>query len=100
MKIRFEDVADKELSETTAYIEAERIGFGAKLVAAVAAAGAQLLAFPQSGQKVRAGLRRILLDQFPLQLIYRVEGDEIVIYAVAHQSRRPGYWRKRLPPKS
>ena len=29
-------------------------------------------------------------------LVLRVEGDSIVVYAVAHQMRRPGYWRKRL----
>ena len=41
-------------------------------------------------------MRRLLVKRFPYQLIYRVEGDEIVIYAVAHQARRPGYCWKRL----
>lgn len=100
MRIRLDEEADKELSGATAQIEAQRTGFGDQFVAAVAAVGDQLLAFPQSGQKIRGGFRRILLNQFPYQLIYRVEGDEIMIYAVAHQSRRPGYWRKRLPAKS
>ena len=45
-------------------------------------------------------MRRLLVKRFPYQLIYRVEGDEIVIYAVAHQKRRPGYWRKRIGAKN
>ena len=32
---------------------------------------------------------------FPYQLIYRVEGDVLVIVAVAHTSQRPGYWIRR-----
>jgi hypothetical protein len=33
---------------------------------------------------------------FPYRLIYRVEGEEIRIYAVAHVRRKPGYWRRRI----
>jgi plasmid stabilization system protein ParE len=41
--------------------------------------------------------RRFLLRQFPFVVIYRerVRG-EIQIVAIAHTSRRPGYWRERL----
>ena len=82
-------------------IDAAREGHGLLFGDAVDAAGNQLVEFPRSGQMLRGGFRRILLDRFPYQLIYRVEGDEIVIYAVAHQKRRPGYWRKRVaPPKN
>jgi hypothetical protein len=39
--------------------------------------------------------RRILLDRFPYSVIYRASADEILIIAVAHLRRRPGYWRHR-----
>lgn len=39
--------------------------------------------------------RRCLLRRFPYSVIYRVEGNRIEIVAVAHQKRRPGYWRGR-----
>ena len=60
----------------------------------------QLLQFPHSGKRVAKNVRQVLFSRFPFKLIYRVEGDEIVIYAVAHQSRRPGYWRKRIGAKN
>ena len=41
------------------------------------------------------GTRRIVLDRFPFNLFYRVTGDEVVVVAVAHQKRRPGYWASR-----
>jgi plasmid stabilization system protein ParE len=42
------------------------------------------------------GTRRILLRRYPFGVIYRVDDARIVIIAVAHTSRRPGYWRERL----
>jgi plasmid stabilization system protein ParE len=99
VNIRLDPGADDELAEVTAAIDTARPGHGDLFTAEIEAVGTQLLAFPKSGQKVRGGYRRILLQRFPYQLVYRVEGDEIVIYAVAHQKRRPGYWRKRVAGK-
>jgi plasmid stabilization system protein ParE len=41
--------------------------------------------------------RRLLLRKFPFLLIYRERtGREIQIVAVAHTSRKPGYWKERI----
>jgi plasmid stabilization system protein ParE len=39
--------------------------------------------------------RRYLLRQFPFFVVFRATEAEVVIVAVAHTSRRPGYWRGR-----
>ena len=40
---------------------------------------------------------RFLLRKFPFLLIYRERaGGEIQIAAVAHTSRKPGYWKERI----
>lgn len=54
-----------------------------------------LLEHPQLGAPWRPGKRRLVMKHFPYSLIYIVVGDEIQVLAVAHHSRRPGYWRKR-----
>ncbi|TME75332.1 MAG: type II toxin-antitoxin system RelE/ParE family toxin, partial [Chloroflexi bacterium] len=41
------------------------------------------------------GTRRALFPRYPFSLIYRVSPEVIEIVAVAHQRRRPGYWRSR-----
>lgn len=51
---------------------------------------------PLFGQQLDNNLRRALLRRFPFSLIYAVETTAVVIVAVAHQSRRPGYWRNRV----
>ena len=40
--------------------------------------------------------RRYLLRGFPFLLIYRQHGDIVEILAVAHTSRKPGYWKARV----
>jgi toxin ParE1/3/4 len=44
-------------------------------------------------------VRRRVLRRFPYSLFYVVNApaDQVVILAVAHHSRRPGYWIDRAP---
>jgi len=40
--------------------------------------------------------RRRVLQEVPCSLIFGVDTDEVVIFAVAHHSRRPDYWIDRM----
>ena len=44
---------------------------------------------------LRGGFRRRLLRRFPYGILYKEEESQIVIVAVMHLQRRPGYWRNR-----
>jgi plasmid stabilization system protein ParE len=83
------------LAEVIYYSEAQA-GLGARFNAAVEEATARALAFPLSGSPHHSDTRRILVKDFPFSLIYRPEPDGIVIFAVAHNARRPYYWRSRI----
>lgn len=39
--------------------------------------------------------RFCLLRRYPYSIIYRVDGDQIRVVAVAHSRRLPGYWSGR-----
>jgi plasmid stabilization system protein ParE len=54
-----------------------------------------LLEHPRLGGGWRYGKRRYVMRRFPFAIVYSVSGDQLRILAVAHQSRRPGYWRRR-----
>lgn len=54
-----------------------------------------LLQHPTLGALWLHGYRRLLMKHFLYGVIYVAVADEIRVLAVAHQSRRPGYWRKR-----
>ena len=52
-------------------------------------------AMPRRAAPHLAGTRRFLLHRFPFGIVYRDFGNRILILAVAHTSRRPGYWLDR-----
>lgn len=95
MKLEFHPDAEMELVEAAAYYEARVAGLGQRLGREVDRTTAVLLEHPGIGAAIEPGLRRFALDRFPYTLIDSVVGDVLYMLAVAHRSRRPGYWRAR-----
>jgi hypothetical protein len=48
------------------------------------------------GVPVDDDLRKFVLQRFPFSLIYSLSPDVLRVEVVAHQSRRPDYWRSRV----
>lgn len=38
--------------------------------------------------------------RFPYGLVYQVRSNYILVVAIAHLKRKPGYWKSRLPRRS
>jgi hypothetical protein len=55
-----------------------------------------LLDQPKIGLSVDPYLRKFILTRFPFTLYYSLAADALRIEAVAHQSRRPDYWKSRI----
>jgi plasmid stabilization system protein ParE len=51
---------------------------------------------PHRWPRSTRGTRKLKLPCFPFLVIYREVDGAVLILAVAHGSRRPGYWRSRL----
>jgi hypothetical protein len=85
------------LSDAVAYYDLQRPQLGDQFVDEVEAAIGRILRMPNDWQAVGRRTRRCRTDRFPYGLVYQVQGDVAVIVAVMHLSRRPGYWRGRLP---
>lgn len=90
--------AEEELTEAAEFSAHRALSPSAAdaLLQDARAAEALILEFPHASPPLRGGFRRCLLRKHDYQLIYRVEGDLVRVYAFAHQKRRPGYWRKRI----
>lgn len=82
--------------EAVAYLADQSAAAAEAFLAEIDGAAELLLQFPRIGSIVEGDVRRVLLKTFPYQLIYRVLGSEIRIYAVAHLKRKPSYWTDRL----
>jgi len=40
-------------------------------------------------------IRRAKLHRFPYHLFFSVRDEEVVVLAIAHERREPGYWSDR-----
>jgi plasmid stabilization system protein ParE len=96
MTFRFLEPAEAELLEAISYYSAIRAELGLRFEQAVASAVRGAAARPERGAPRSKNTRRWLVDGFPFGVIYREDREEILVVAVAHQRRKPGYWARRL----
>ncbi len=94
--------AADEADEAARWYEARQAGLGAQflddLIRAYQQIEAQPHLHPQVAPSVRGrDVRRCILRRWAYTIIYEVRGMDVLVVAVAHTSRRPNYWRKRLP---
>ncbi|HEU0053896.1 MAG TPA: type II toxin-antitoxin system RelE/ParE family toxin [Longimicrobium sp.] len=87
--------AEEELNAASSYYESLTRGAGDELITEVIEALALLAERPQLGTPIRHGARMFVLQRFPYKLIYKLH-PEIVVLAIAHHRRKPGYWHKRI----
>jgi plasmid stabilization system protein ParE len=97
LPIRILPEASAELTEAVRWYEAKRRGLGRDLLHETAKVVDRLEENPRGGTPMSADqrTRRLLVSRFPYQVVYRLRPDEIVVVAVAHLKRRPGYWKDR-----
>ncbi|MEW6486918.1 MAG: type II toxin-antitoxin system RelE/ParE family toxin [Thermodesulfobacteriota bacterium] len=88
--------ASEELSEAAAWYEEQSSGLGSEFLAEAHQAVGLAAASPSIGSPYRKGTRRLLLKTFPFSVVYREDHRFILIVAIAHHKRRPGYWRGRV----
>ncbi|MDB2686329.1 type II toxin-antitoxin system RelE/ParE family toxin [Mariniblastus sp.] len=66
---------------------------------AITNAGQIILRDPLAWPAYKYGTQKYKLRQFPYKIIYIVEDDQVLVVAIAHDRRRPGYWLQRLDRK-
>lgn len=86
-----------EVEDSAAWYEAMREGLGLEYLAAVDHAMASVAESPllYPAWKTDLPWRRCVIRRFPNVVFFEVEDDRVVVWAVAHARRRPGYWVAR-----
>jgi hypothetical protein len=94
---RFLTPAEEEMVKVALFYEAAWHGLGDSLLDDVQHVINSLREYAY-GIAIDDHLRRMLFARFPFGLIYAVAVNEIVIVivAVAHHGRQPGYWQSRV----
>ncbi len=88
--------AQAELDEAIAWYGAQVPGLGDAFLLEALKAFQLIERFPAAWHPLTQDVRRCRLRRFPYSVLYAQEQGVILVLAMAHQHRRPGYWRDRL----
>jgi hypothetical protein len=94
--VRFLEVAEIELDQAIRWYESQAPGLGNAFLIEVLSAAERISRYPEAWHPLDKWLRRCRLNRFPYGLIYAIENGDVLVLAVAHLHREPGYWRDRL----
>ena len=85
-----------EFREAIAYYEDYHDGLGLEFSREVYASINRIADAPLLWTRLTENSRRFMTRRFPFNIIYQVLDGDILIVAIAHQSRKPEYWKSRL----
>lgn len=95
MRVEFHPEALAEFRAAAEYYEQQQTGLGERFANAVEMAVAHVVAAPTSWRVIEDDIRRCLTKVFPYAVLYSIELDHVLVVAVMHCRREPGYWRNR-----
>jgi hypothetical protein len=85
-----------ELDQAVQWYEAQSAGLGERFLVEVVHAIGLIRQFPLAWRPLSANTRRCRLERFPYGVIYAIEDNNILVIAIAHLHRKPGYWSERV----
>ena len=96
MIIRLLEPAQAELDEAVAWYVDQAPGLGDAFLLEELRSIKLIERFPQAWHPLTPQIRRCRLRRFPYSVVYTVDGDDLLVLAIAHQHRKPSYWRSRM----
>lgn len=96
MTLQFHPEALSEYEEAARYYAGCQTGLELRFIASVETAVRQIAIAPERWRIVEQDIRRCLTKVFPYAILYTIERDWVLIVAVMHCHREPGYWRQRV----
>lgn len=98
---QLDPAAHEELVAAMAWYDTEVDGLGLAFLEEFHAVAQRAARFPESGTPIDGSpidtpIRRFVFKRFKHAIYALTVDGTLLIFAVAHQHQRPGYWRKRL----
>jgi plasmid stabilization system protein ParE len=95
--LEFHPQASEELIDSAQFFEGASSGLGDRFLDVLHELMERIKIYPSYGASISAKRTRVArVSGFPYDVIYRDEPSRIYVVAIAHQSRRPGYWTGRI----
>jgi len=94
--VSFHPEAQDEFVDAELYYSLVSSGLDLEFRREILAAIEKVCDLPTAFPKYLSQTRKCLVDRFPYLIVYKEIGERIFVFAIAHTSRLPGYWRHRL----
>jgi hypothetical protein len=95
-RITYLSVANAEVAEAVAYYDHQRNGLGDEFLDEFENVIAAVRGEPEHFAFFKKPVRSARVSRFPYRILFRDFPDRVQVVAVAHLSRRPGYWMDRF----
>jgi predicted alpha/beta-fold hydrolase len=97
VSFRFHRAAQEEFLAAIEWYESRSHGLGGDFASETIRAVRRAESMPEAWPVVAPDLRRVMVHRFPYAVIYSMDGNQLIVFAVMHFRRKPDYWRERLP---
>jgi len=89
--------AQVDLIKIVEYYEQQRVGVGREFRSEIEFVVQRIQRDATSFPILEGKLRFVVLKKFPYYVLFECQSErEVLVVAIAHGSREPGYWRDRL----
>lgn len=95
MNLKFLPQARSEFVNAVRYYNSERPGLGFEFSNEVRNALTRIKKYPEAWPLISVNIRKCIVNRFPFSVLYFTEELNILIIAVMHHKRKPGYWQSR-----
>ena len=96
MRFEFHPEALQEYLQAATWYSKREAGLALGFVESVEDAIQRILDAPKRWRIIDQDIRRCLTRVFSYAILYTIEVDYVLIVAVMHCSREPGYWKRRV----
>jgi hypothetical protein len=102
VKVQLHPEAEEELFQGAAWYDDREIGLGDDLLDEVARWLDVIAESPTTWPRwpgspdLGVPVRRVVLDQFPYSIAYQAFPEHVWVVAIAHWSKAPFYWMRRV----
>ena len=100
MKLEFHPEALAEFEDAAKYYATCQDNLELRFIASIEAIFKRILEYPEWNRIIEDDIRFCLAHVFPYAVLYSIEPDSILVIAVMHCHREPGYWRHRVTRRS
>ena len=92
-RITFTSVAEEDAAAAVLFYNERQVGLGVDFIDALRSTLRAIQENPELWAFIEKPFRSCRMHRFPFRVLFQELPDRIQIVAVAHLSRRPGYWK-------